>query len=195
MFANRFTALIDACTLACALRRNLLLSLAESEFFRPRRSEQILAETEKAIENIVRKKGLDNPSERAMRACKAMRDAFKDANVAGFEPIEAGLHLPDLDDCHVVAAAIKTTASIIVTENIKDFPPEILAPLSIEVKTADEFIADTIDLSVAIAIPAIRTMRKRLKRPEKTAAALILDLERYGLTMTADAIRDHEKSL
>ena len=31
MFANRFTALLDACVLASPLKRNLLLSLAEAE--------------------------------------------------------------------------------------------------------------------------------------------------------------------
>lgn len=40
MFANRFTALIDACALAGALKRNLLLTLAEAEFFRLRWSDQ-----------------------------------------------------------------------------------------------------------------------------------------------------------
>ncbi len=36
MFANRYTALVDACSLASVMRRNLLLSLAEAEFFRLR---------------------------------------------------------------------------------------------------------------------------------------------------------------
>ena len=35
MFANRYTALVDACTLVSAPRRDLLLTLAEAEFFRP----------------------------------------------------------------------------------------------------------------------------------------------------------------
>lgn len=54
MFANRFTALIDACALAGALKRNLLLTLAEAEFFRLRRSETILDETESAIVAMLR---------------------------------------------------------------------------------------------------------------------------------------------
>jgi hypothetical protein len=36
MFANRYTALIDACVLVSAPRRDLLLTLAEAEFFRVR---------------------------------------------------------------------------------------------------------------------------------------------------------------
>ena len=57
MFANRYTAFIDACTLASALRRNLLLTLAEAEFFRVRWSVQVLDETQGAIESILTDKG------------------------------------------------------------------------------------------------------------------------------------------
>lgn len=35
-FADRFTVLVDACCLAGALQRNMLLSLAEAEFYRIR---------------------------------------------------------------------------------------------------------------------------------------------------------------
>lgn len=35
-YADRFTALLDACVLGGALRRNMLLSLAEAGLFRPR---------------------------------------------------------------------------------------------------------------------------------------------------------------
>lgn len=41
-FADRFTVLIDACCLAGALRRNMLLSLAEAGFYRARWSEMRL---------------------------------------------------------------------------------------------------------------------------------------------------------
>ena len=42
MFANRFTVLVDACSLFSPLTRNFLLSLAEGEFFRLRWSARIL---------------------------------------------------------------------------------------------------------------------------------------------------------
>jgi len=49
---NRFTALIDASTLAGVLRRNLILSLAEAELFRVRWSDKIMEETVGAIAKI-----------------------------------------------------------------------------------------------------------------------------------------------
>lgn len=196
MFANRFTALLDACVLASPLKRNLLLTLAEAEFFRPRWSMQIMDETQRAVEKLLLEKGATDPADRASRARKAMERAFEDAMVTGFAHLEASFTtLPDPDDRHVLAAAVKTRASIIVTDNLRDFPDAVLSPLDLEAKSADAFIADTIDLRVASAVPAIRWMRERFKRPEKTAEVLLLDLEKAGLTLTADALRDHLGSL
>jgi hypothetical protein len=68
LFANRFTAFVDACSLASALKRNLLLSLAEAEFFRLRWSSRVLDETETAIEEILNAKGFADAAARAERA-------------------------------------------------------------------------------------------------------------------------------
>lgn len=94
--------------------------------------------------------------------------------------------LPDPDDAHVVAAALKTQAATIVTDNLKDFPEALLALLNLEVRSTDAFIADTIALDPGRAVPAIRIMRKRFKRPEKTAELLLLDMEKNGLTDVVD---------
>ena len=99
-----------------------------------------------------------------------MTRAFQDAEVAGHEALTAGLkRLPDLQDAHVVAAAVKTRASVIVTENIRDFPASVLAPLDLEAKTTDAFLADTVGLDLGRAAAAIRKMRERFKRPENRA--------------------------
>jgi len=103
--------------------------------------------------------------------------------------------LPDPGDAHVLAAALKTRAAIIVTDNLKDFPAEILGPLNLEARSADDFIADTIALDPGRAVAAVRTMRERFKRPEKTAEVLLLDMEAEGLTETVDVLRPHAASL
>lgn len=48
--------------------------------------------------------------------------AFPDALVKNYEVLIEHLNLPDPRDCHVLAAAIKTNANVIVTNNLKDFP-------------------------------------------------------------------------
>lgn len=122
--------------------------------------------------------------------------AFEEAEVSdyvGFLP--ACSMLPDPGDAHVLAAALKTRASTIVTENLKDFPPDVLGPLNMEARCADEFIADTITLDTGKAVAAIRGMRERFKRPDKTAEQLLLDMEAAGLTETVDGLRAHVLSL
>lgn len=196
MFANRFTVLIDACALVSPLKRNLLLSLAEAEFFRVRWSIRILAEAELAIAKLIARQGIAHAADRAVRAREAIERAFEDAAVTGYESLASGLKgLPDPDDAHVIAAAVKTRASVIVTDNIKHSPKNVLAPLDLEAKTTDAFVADAVDLDTGRAIVAIRRMRTRLRRPEKTPEMLLLDLEAAGLTETADVLREHALSL
>ena len=189
MFANRFTALLDACALAGALQRNLLLSLAEAELFRPRWTPRIRDETEKAVREILERKNDPLSSDKARKVRTAMQSAFEDAMVHGHEILETSFpKLPDENDRHVVAAALKTRASVIVTDNLRDFPKPILAPLDLEAITPDEFIANSIDLDPRTAMNAIEVMRRRLNNPPISPETLILKLEQSGLLRVADMI-------
>jgi predicted nucleic acid-binding protein len=192
MFANRLTALVDACSLAGALKRNLILTLAEAEFFRPRWSEPILDETEGAITKILAAKGVTDAAERAARARKSMQDAFAEALVTDFDRLlPICRDLPDPDDAHVLAAAIHCQAAVIVTENSKHFPPATLRRHNIEPKAADEFIADTLSLDIGRGVAAVRRMRERFKRPEIDAGELLLKMEAEGMQDSVDMLRGH----
>jgi predicted nucleic acid-binding protein len=194
MIANRFTAVIDACVLCSPLKRNLILPLAEAEIFRVRWSDEIMNETEKAITIILSKKDHDDAAERAAQARNIMNQAFAEATVVEYERHGSGIgRLPDEGDRHVIAAAIKSKADTIVTENLKDFPRKILADYGIKAKSSDEFIADAINLSPSLAIDAIKRMLLRLDRPEQTIEILLLDMEKTGLTRSADQLRDGVK--
>jgi predicted nucleic acid-binding protein len=196
MFANRYTALVDACTLVSAPRRDLLLTLAEAEFFRVRWSQQILDETGAALNKIFAERGFADASIRATRSVDAMHRAFPEALVEAHASVAAlKFGLPDANDEHVLAAAVQTQAQAVVTENISDFPAAILAPLNIEARTADEFIADTIELDEGKAVAAIRTLRIRLKRPEMSAEAYLRSLEAHGLFITASILSGHAESI
>ncbi len=196
MFANRFTVLVDACSLFSPLTRNLLLSLAEGEFFRLRWSTRILDEVERAIARSYARNAIYDGAERAARARGAMDRAFEEATVTGYEELLLNFEdLPDANDAHVIAAALEARASVIVTENLKHFPGRTLRPLDLEAKRADEFIADTIDLDLDRAVAIFRNMRERFKRPEKTAEALLLDMEACGLPHTVERLRTRLPSL
>lgn len=129
-----------------------------------------------------------------VRQC--MERAFEDARVIGYEQfLLICANLPDSGDAHLLAAAVKTQAAMIVTENLKDFPGDVLEALNIEARSVDGFIADTIALNPGRAFAAIRKMRERFKKPEKSADILLLDMEAEGLVETVYILRAHVQSL
>ncbi|MEQ8286073.1 PIN domain-containing protein [Thalassospira sp.] len=184
---DHFTALLDACVLADVFKRNLLLHLAEAELFRPRWSPQILDETERAIAKITKGKA-DGVKQRA-----AMERAFRDACVTGHEALIPAVNLPDANDCHVLAAAVHTNAQVLVTDNLKDFPSGELARFEIELKSPDEFIADTITLHEQTAFGALKTMRTGYQNPALSTGKIIQFAESRGLMTTALLLKEYEQ--
>lgn len=172
------------------------MTLAEAEFFRIRWSQRVLDETRYALQNILAARGYEDAEVRAAKSCASMTAAFEEAMVTDYAALEqVCTGFPDPDDAHVVAAALKTQAAAIVTENLKDFPAALLAPLNLEAKSADQFIADTIALDTGRAVAAIRKMRERFKKPSMTAESLLLEMEAAGLTQVVDILRPHVLSL
>jgi predicted nucleic acid-binding protein len=198
MFANRFTALIDACTLVDAARRDILLHLAEAELFRPRWSERILEETRRAYEGILTARGLSraDADARSERLFRNIETAFPGHSVTDYQDIERELNcLPDENDHHVLAAAIHCKSSVIVTENLRDFPRERVWKYEIDVRSGDEFIADTIDLDYSKSIAAIAKLRSGLKRNPMTAADLLERWRANGLVETVEILYPHMSRL
>lgn len=189
--ADRFTVVLDTDVLVGALTRNIILSLAEAGIFRPRWSSTTIED------EFVRYFTRAFPNERQLG--ELLRDrmvtAFPEAITEVGDCIVQGLVLPDPDDRHVLAAAIKTKAALIVTNNIKDFPQDCLSEHEIEAVTADDFIADCIDLAGPEAVAALRVMRERLKKPEVDAEVLLLKIEQLGLTQTATLLEPYKSLL
>lgn len=117
-----------------------------------------------------------------------MERAFPEACVTGYADLEKGLKLPDQGDRHVLAAAITTSAQVIVTENLKDFPSEALAPFDIDAISADEFIFDAIELDPLAAVAALRKMRERFKSPQMDAESLLERIKDRKLCQTAETL-------
>ncbi|MEO0593926.1 MAG: hypothetical protein AAFZ38_10125 [Myxococcota bacterium] len=72
-----------------------------------------------------------------------MLEKFPESLVEGYQPLTTILNLPDANDRHVLAAAIRCGAQHIVTENLKDFPNGYLEQFGVEPISADEFLSRT----------------------------------------------------
>lgn len=94
--------------------------------------------------------------------------------------------MPDPDDRHVLAAAIKANANLIVTNNLADFAEAELAKYGLEAKSADEFLTDIIDLNHERALEAFKEMVANRRSPEMDAYEVLDQLRQVGLKRTAD---------
>jgi predicted nucleic acid-binding protein len=131
----------------------------------------------------------DLKPEQLQRTRDLMDSHVHDALIAGYEDMIAGLQLPDPDDRHVLAAAIRARADAIVTFNLSDFPAEQLAPHGIEALHPDEFVILQFDLNAPAVCRAVRMQRAALKRPVQTVEELLDTLSRQQLPETVARLR------
>lgn len=180
-----YTAILDACVLVPNALCDTLLRLAEREFYRPLWSQRILDETAWAIQAV----HPEITADRVRWRLESMNATFEDALVEGWEQVCAGLDLPDDNDRHVVAAAIRGGAQVVVTFNLKDFPDDRLAPTGVAVSHPDEFLLDQLDLQPGIALQVLIEQAKDLNNPPSDLAGVLNRLERCGVPQFADAVR------
>jgi hypothetical protein len=95
---------------------------------------------------------------------------------------------------NVLAAAICAGAQVIVTNNIKDFPADRLAPFGIEAQTPDEFVLHLIDLAPGRIITVIGHQAAALKNPPMSVEDLLTRLRTVGLPRSVAIIRQQLRS-
>ncbi|MFD3705604.1 hypothetical protein ACFWUP_20890 [Nocardia sp. NPDC058658] len=98
--------------------------------------------------------------------------------------------MPDPDDRHVLAAAIRAGAQIIVTSNLKDFPDEYIAGWNIAAKSPDDFLLDLIDLDDRVVWGCVQEIAYSRRNPPETAEDVLDELERAGLVEAVAALRE-----
>lgn len=183
--SGRYTVVLDACVLYPRFLRDVLLSLAHADLYTARWTEEIEKEWTSAL-----LKNKPDKQQGIAHAVEQMRAAIPDCLVLDYESLVEGLELPDPDDRHVLAAAIRGNADAIVTFNTKDFPIEALAKFDIELQTPDQFVLNQVLLHPPRALTAIKKMRLRWERPELAAAEMVDLFEKRQLGKTAAHLRD-----
>lgn len=182
-----FTALYDACVLYPAPLRDVLLELALTDLFRAKWSHLI---HEEWIRNLLSNR-TDFTRAQLQRTRQLMDSHVRDCLVENFEDLIPSLTLPDADDRHVLAAAIRGRADVIVTYNLKDFPEKELSKYGITAQHPDEFLTHVLDLSPGLVCGALRTVRARLINPPRNVPAYLQTLEQQDLTEFVADIRQY----
>ena len=183
-----FAAVLDTCVLWPSLQRDFLLSMAIEGLYRPLWSEAILEELHRHEQLKLRDRGTPQVQAQAAadRLLHNMRLHFDDALVTGWEPLEGTFGLPDIDDEHVVAAAVVGGAGAIVTDNLRDFQAAAM-PHHVQVLSARDFAANTADVDPQRAARALVELseRRKAQTPEELLALLVT---RYGMDEVADIL-------
>jgi predicted nucleic acid-binding protein len=182
-----FTAFYDASVLYPAPLRDLLMHLAVTDLFRAKWSDRVHDEW---IESLLRKRP-DLARERLEKTRRLMDAHVRDCLVENYEGLIPGLYLPDADDRHVLAAAIRGRADVIVTRNLKDFPKPYLWTFGIEPQHPDDFVVHLMDLAPPLVVESARKQRENLVRSPKTVGEFLATLERNELTQTASWLREY----
>ena len=185
------TAIIDACVLYSAPVRDLIVRLAQAGLIQARWTAEIHDEW---MRNVLK----NNPKltrERLERTRSLMDGAVRDCLVTGYADLVDSLTLPDPDDRHVLAAAIRAGADVIVTFNLGDFPADALTTYGIEAQHPDEFIAHLLDSAPAAVTTAAKHQREGLKNPPRTVDEFLATLEQQGLVRTVAVLRQFSEQI
>jgi hypothetical protein len=180
-----FTAIYDACVLYPAPLRDLLMWLATEDLYVARWTDRIHDEW---IRNVLADRP-DLKPEQLERTRALMNAAVPDALVTGYEDLIAGLALPDPDDRHVLAAAIRAKADAIVTFNLADFPAASLEPYGVEAIHPDDFLICQFDLNPPAVCRAVRKQRASLRNPPQSVEQVLDTFARQRLPQTVERLR------
>lgn len=180
-----YAAVLDACVMVPVSLCDTLLRLAEERMFRPVWSERILAETSGAVRAV----HPDLDEGLIERRIRYMAEGFPGVSVGEFETIESALVLPDSDDRHVLAAAIRARADAIVTANVRDFPVEITAGFDVEVIHPDQFLMSQLDMRSRTVMEVLTAQAGAAKNPRLSLEDVLNSLVRAGVPQFVDEVR------
>jgi len=170
----------DANVLYPAPLRDLLIRIAMSGLVRARWTDAI---HEEWIRNLLRNRP-DLSLKQLKRTRELMDRAVPDCLVVGYEELIDELTLPDPGDRHVLAAAIRANATVILTHNARDFPKRVLTPHGMLARRPDDFLAGLFDADPTALCEVARAQRAALSSPPQSADAFLETLRRVGLTKT-----------
>jgi predicted nucleic acid-binding protein len=173
---SSLVVVLDANVLFPASLRDTLLRTAKEGLYRLQCTEEIIEEVHR---NLVRKGVITE--HQAQRLKENIRYYFAESFITHHRPLIDSMPI-NTKDRHVLAAAIAGRADIIVTNNLKDFPPNILTPFEIRAKSSDEFLVEMFSLSPETMVSIVRKQAKALHSPPKTVFEILSSLTLHAPT-------------
>jgi predicted nucleic acid-binding protein len=101
-----------------------------------------------------------------------MVKSYPEAAITGYESLVEAMTNNDKDR-HVLAAAIRGSAQVIVTGDARGFPESALGPLGIVAQTPDDFLKDLLGFDSRTMLDVIRNMAAAKSKPPMTELELL----------------------
>jgi len=165
------------------LADTLLRLAAGPRLYLPRWTDQIMAEVSR---NLQENFGLS--AEQAAYRESEIRRHFPEAWVDGYQELIPSMTNNEKDR-HVLAAAVRVNAELIVTYNAKDFPQAALAPYSITIQGPSTFLMNLYHLDPKALLKVLEQQAAAINKP----VAYVLDRLRVNAPRFIDMIRADKK--
>lgn len=181
----------DSCILYSASLRDLFMRLAIAGLCEARWTKDI---HEEWIRSLLKNRP-DLTREHLEKISEKMDAHVEDCLVRGYKKFIKQLVLPDPNDRHVLAAAIRSGAQIIVTFNLVDFPKKYLSQYGVEAQHPDLFLRNLLNVIPLEVMQVVQETRSRLKKPPQSVDAYLEILECQSLSKTVQYLRLHKDRL
>lgn len=170
---SSFGVVLDACALFPAYLRDTLLRAAQAGLYRLQLTDNIL---EEVYRNLVRK-GVQEQG--AKRLIEEVKRNFPQSFVEQYHLLIPSMPINEKDR-HVLAAAVATGAQVIVTQNLKDFPPHLLTPFYVKAQSPDDFLIHLFYFDTEGLIKILINQAGMLRKPPKTVLELLDTLNQHA---------------
>jgi len=185
---SSFGVVIDACVLLPASIRDTLLRTADAGLYKLHLTDDILEEVRR---NLVKKKIMQETD--AKDLIVEIKRYFPESFVSQHTLLIPSMPINEKDR-HVLAAAVASESQVIVTENLKDFPPRLLDPFKIEAQSPDVFLVDLFDPdNEHTMIQILIDQASNLRNPPKTVQEVLDALSQHAPKFV-DLVRHSLKS-
>lgn len=165
-----FAVILDACALFPASLRDMLLRTADAGLYKLQFTDDILEEVRR---NLVLQRNI--PEEKAQRLIDIIKTHFPESLITHHHQLIDAMPI-NAKDRHVLAAAIAGKAQVIVTQNMKDFPENFLAPFEVKAQSPDDFLLRLLYLHPHVVINIVKEQAEDLRNPPKTISDILTTL-------------------
>ena len=183
---DQFISILDTNVLYPAGIRDILIQPAVHDLYRPKWTPDIFEEWLRIDSRL---RTTHDPT-KVKRTQQQLDSFFFNARINHYEHKIDGLHLPDSNDRHVLAAAIHGECDFIVTRNRRDFPDEVLDPYGIEALTPDEFLLTLFRENPDEFTDSVRAVLAKLKNPPYSVEEYLHKRMQDGLVNTVKELRN-----